>query len=78
MKRSQTDMLLELLRSRGSSGVTPLEALEQTGSLRLAARVADLRAAGFRIDTDMVKRGDKTVARYVLVERPVQLRLEVA
>lgn len=68
-KRTQADMLLELLRERGTQGVTPLLALEQIGSLRLAAVVFDLKAAGYHIETTMVAVGPgKHVACYTLVE----------
>lgn len=59
---SQTDGLLALLQLRGEAGVTPLEALDELGCFRLAARVSDLRALGWAIEN----RG-KHHARYVLL-----------
>ena len=66
---SQTAALLALLRKNGDHGVTALEALDSIGTLRLAARVADLRGNGHFVTTEMVKlRNGKIVARYRLVE----------
>jgi len=66
----QVDRLLALLEERGERGVTPLYALEQIGTMRLAARVHDLRSAGFNIirlrETTPSR---KVVARYVLRPR---------
>lgn len=75
-RRTQADMLLELLRERRGAGVTPLLALEQAGSLRLAAVIFDLKKAGHTITTEMVSTGNgKRVAKYVLHERPEQLSM---
>lgn len=67
--RSQCDALLILLQS---GPVTSLQALDQLGIARAAARVHDLREAGWNIDTRMVtvtnRRGeDCRVAQYSLV-----------
>jgi hypothetical protein len=64
--------VLRLLRSH-PEGVTPLMALEEARCLRLAARISDLRADGYPIRSELVTKGDKRWARYVLVEQPVQL-----
>lgn len=45
---TQTQELLALLRER-PEGVTPLEALHDIGSLRLAARILDLKREGHPI-----------------------------
>jgi hypothetical protein len=66
---TQAEGLIELLRERGAEGVTPLLALEHIGTLRLAAVVYDLRAAGWDIRTEMVDTPNgKHVARYTLHE----------
>ena len=58
-------ILLHLKRERG---ITPLEALRRYGCFRLAARIAELRAAGHDILTQRVEvRGGKNVARYRLI-----------
>ena len=47
--------------------ITQLEALNQFGCFRLAARIADLRDQSFNIVTDMVTlENGKRVARYFL------------
>jgi len=63
---SQNKRILKHLES--GRGVTSLEALGMFGTLRLAARIADLRAKGYPIRADMVHVGNKKkkVARYVL------------
>lgn len=71
---TQNSQLLALLRARQGVGVTALEALNLIGSLRLAARVNDLRAMGHDIESTMVTLDSgKRVARYVLIpHRPTE------
>ncbi len=64
MKRSQSDAILSYLK--GGHSLTPLEALRRFGCMRLAARCADLRDAGYRVRSRMVRVGQKRVARYWL------------
>ena len=69
MKASQNARILSHLRV---SPITPLEALKYAGCLRLGARIFELRAAGHRIESEIVdvwnNRGErKRVARYKLV-----------
>ena len=65
---TQTDAILELLRDHGDDGVTPYDALMIVGSMRLAARIAELRAAGYLIDTRTLSLANgKHCARYVLL-----------
>ena len=59
---TQITTILRLLR-RGE-GLTPLRALGEVGCLRLAARIADLRAQGHAIRTVMVSRHGKRLAEY--------------
>ena len=65
--------ILELLRRRGPSGVSPAEARLLAGCDRLAARVCELRAEGFDITTHPETCLGATYARYRLHEAPVQL-----
>ena len=66
---TQTAAILRLLKER-RDGITAMDALEHAGSLRLAARISDLRAEGFIITTDLVTLPNgKTVGRYRLRER---------
>ena len=65
---SQTQRILAHLRI---STIDPMQALKYAGTLRLAARIMDLRNIGHKIDTEMVEvtnnRGEvKRVARYRL------------
>ena len=46
-KETQTQMILSYIRQFGS--ITPLEAVRDLGVLRLAARISDLRKAGYDI-----------------------------
>lgn len=62
--RSQCDRILEYLKRGGT--LTPLQALMKFDSLRLGARISDLREAGYRIVTTRVKVGEKRVASYSL------------
>lgn len=68
MKPSQTDQILTHLQSGGS--ITPLEALERFGCLRLGARILDLRNAGHCISSELVNNQytGKRYARYTLVQ----------
>lgn len=63
----QTIHILDLLREyRG--GLTPRDALRDAGCMRLAARIADLRAAGYVIRTEYVSYAGRRFARYHLLE----------
>lgn len=44
--------------------ITPLEALEKFGCLRLGARIYDLRQLGYNIETKHVTQNGKTFAQY--------------
>lgn len=59
---SQTDAILGYLKRRRT--ITPLEALDQLGCYRLAARVNELRAMGHGIETHMVEKNGKRFAQY--------------
>jgi hypothetical protein len=63
---NQKAQLMALLRLRGEEGVTPLDALNQIGCFRLAARVWDLRLEGHLITNEEIKVQGKRYARYVL------------
>lgn len=69
---TQAEAILVLLAHRGPMGLTPLEALELVGTMRLAARVAELQAEGYDITNEWTTTPNgKRVARYVL-HQPVQ------
>jgi len=61
-----TNKILEYLK-KGNS-ITPLEALEKFGTIRLGARIYELRQRGYNIKTIREQKGIKWYARYVLVE----------
>lgn len=67
--QTQNDMILRHLRAFGS--ISPREALELYGCMRLGARIYDLKRQGFDIravrETARNRRGDKvTYARYYM------------
>ena len=66
---TQRRLILTHLRRWGF--ITPMDALELYGVMRLAARISDLRYDGYHIDTEMVhalnRYGDKVkYAKYIL------------
>ena len=66
MKLSQNKMLLMYLKEYKS--INALEALKELGSLRLAARIKDLRDQGHNITTENVRTDNgKMIASYKLV-----------
>ena len=65
---TQVETIYGLLVDR-PDGITAIDALNEAGCFRLAARVADLRAMGYRITSDMVALPNgKHVACYRLTE----------
>jgi len=65
--RSQAARILDHMAT--GKGITPLQALARYGCLRLGARIHELKRQGHRIDSDMVRKGGKLVARYSLAPR---------
>ena len=65
-----TTATLDLLRRRGDAGLTALDALDAIGSFRLGARIWELRAAGYVVNSIIERTpSGKHVARYRLRER---------
>ena len=62
---SQANAILRYMQEH-KRGITPLDALNLFGCMRLSARIWDLRAKGFRIETKPVK--GKQYVRYVLTK----------
>lgn len=54
---TQCDKILFHLQTIGS--ITPVEALDQYGCFRLAARVADLKAEGWPITSEIVSKQNR-------------------
>lgn len=61
---TQTEAIKQHLLTHNS--ITPIEALEKYGCFRLAARIRDLRAEGFAVQTVNVERNGKHFAKYVM------------
>ena len=68
---AQRDAILWHLEHRGS--ITPVEALNELGCFRLAARIEELRREGHHIRTTIEKRGKSRYARYVYEQAPQQM-----
>jgi len=60
---TQNEQVLKMLKH---GPVTPLDALQQAGVFRLAARVCELRESGHSIVTDRITKNGKTFAQYRL------------
>lgn len=60
----------ELVRAHLESGkpLTPLEALNDYGCFRLAARIEELRKMGLGIKTTMITKGGRAFAQYKMEE----------
>jgi hypothetical protein len=67
---NQTEQILQMLRK---GPVTPMDALRQVGSLRLAARIGELKREGHNIITEMVTKRGKKFASYKLIEPKQEL-----
>ena len=65
--KTQTAQILNYLR-RGNS-LTPLEALKCFGSLRLGARIFELKEAGHKIHSVLIERNGKHIACYSLAAK---------
>lgn len=66
--KTQNAKILSALK-RGQK-LTPLQALDRFGAMRLASRIGELRERGWRIRTERYTlRSGKVVARYFLTGR---------
>lgn len=63
--RTQCQAIANHLRSGKS--LTPLDGLKLCGTLRLSARIYDLKRSGMEIGQIRVKRNGKSVAKYYAV-----------
>lgn len=61
---TQCEQILKHLQTRGT--LTPIDALNEYGVFRLAARVKDLRDSGHNVVTIRETQGEKVFARYLL------------
>ena len=62
---SQNDEILDYLKTH-EEGITPADALRFFGCMRLAARIADLRLAGYSISAENERHDGGNHARYKL------------
>ena len=62
--QTQSDMILAALN--GGRSLTAIDALNEFGCFRLAARVADLRGLGHQIETEFIEHDGKRFASYSL------------
>ena len=70
--RTQNERILKHLQTH-KRGITPMQALEKFGCMRLASRISDLRQMGYVISREMIavkNRDGETchVANYKLME----------
>ena len=61
---SQIKMIKHYLESGGK--LTPLDALDKFQCMRLAAVIHQLRGEGIEVETETVKNGQKSFARYYM------------
>lgn len=67
----QEDAILKYLQAGHS--LTPLEALRMFGSMRLGARIFELKAAGHKIESEPFKdENGKHYARYYMIQKEQQ------
>jgi len=62
-KQPSTTKKIEAWLLKGHK-ITPLQALQKWGCMRLAARIAELRNKGIAISTTKVRSNGKTYAQY--------------
>lgn len=69
VETTQTEKVLAHLEKRG--GLTPLQAMDYYGIMRLAARIGELRRDGHQIASEPYRTpGGATVSRYKLIREP--------
>ena len=64
--KTQCEMVFEYIELYGS--ITPIEAFYGINCMRLGARIADLRAEGYDIRTEIASGADKHYAIYSLAD----------
>ena len=62
--KSQEKRILDYLQNGGK--ITPLEALDKFGCLRLSGRIYDLKRKGYNIKSNRITVNKKQVAQYSL------------
>lgn len=69
-KKSQCEMVLKYLQTH-KTGITPIQAIERLGVLRLSGRIYDLKEQGYEIATNIIE----VKNRYDEISRVAQYRL---
>ena len=77
MPTKQTTKILRHIRQHGS--ITPLEALQEYGIMRLASRMCDIKRAGFEVHKEMETSNNRygeavRYARYTIPELRKDMR----
>lgn len=66
-KLSQSNLILNYLKT--GRELTPLEALNLFGCLRLGARIYDLKKSGYNISSRFVSKNEKIFSSYKLLKK---------
>ena len=66
-KVSQSNLILNYLKT--GKELTPLEALNLFGCLRLGARIYDLKKSGYKIVSRFVSKNEKIFSSYKLIKK---------
>lgn len=69
-RMTQSQKILEHMQTKGA--ITPKDAMELYGCMRLAARIKDLRREGYEIETEIRGRSNGYYAAYTLSPERVQ------
>ncbi len=67
---TDVEQTLEILKEVGPTGIHSFELGNRVGTIRVAARVDDLKHKGYRIDTQREKLGNAWGVRYFLNYTP--------
>ena len=67
MKRAESQRKRILKHLLSGKALTPIQALNLFGCLRLSARIKDLRDDGHNIQTEIINSGNKQFANYKLI-----------
>lgn len=70
MNKNSQNACIAIWLKQGNT-ITPIEAMYEFGCFRLGARIADLRKAGYNIETKMVNYNGKRFAQYKLINEKV-------
>jgi len=66
MKKNATQKIKSWLLT--GHKITPLQALEKWGCMRLGARIYDLRKEGYYVISEMITKNGKTFAQYRMIK----------